>query len=83
MAVGQLLVGITAASQPFEKTMAIIKLINLVLMVWSTLGSQEIQKAKNGLSFKNWLSQKKICQKVGIYLILTLMITGIITGQAF
>ena len=70
-----------------------IRLMDLMLikMVWSTLKSQENhlsqktclsqdnQKAKNCLNPKNWLSQKKNCQKVGIYLISTLKKMG----QAF
>ena len=48
--------------------------VNLVLMVmlYSTLRSEENQKVKNCLSPKNRLSQEKICQKVGIHLILAL-----------
>ena len=43
-----------------------------LVVVWSTLGSQENQKAKKRLSPQNRLSQEKIYQKVGIHLILAL-----------
>ena len=47
--------------------------MNLILIVIKKLlGSQEIQKVKNCLSAKNWLSQEKNCQKVKIHLILGL-----------
>ena len=56
--------------------MATVRLMNLVVIVWSTLKSQENQKAKNWLNPENCLSQenqkaknRKNCQKVGIHLI--------------
>ena len=48
----------------------------IVLVIWKLLKSQENRKAKICLSPKNRQSQEKICQKVGIYSILTLKITG-------
>ena len=39
--------------------------------------SQKIWKAKNCLSPENQLCQEKFCQKVGIYQILTIKITGL------
>ena len=59
-----------------------MKLIDLILVVVKKLLeiqenkktkvclSQKIWKMRNYLSLKNWLSQKKNCQKVGIHLIL-------------
>ena len=80
MATSQPLVETTIASQPLRKTMAIVRLIDLVLIeiMWSMLKnqenylSQENQKAKKCLSLKILLSQEKSCQKVGIQLILML-----------
>ena len=63
------MVGAMATSQFLEKIMAIIRLMYLVVMMWSMLKSQENrknrlyqknQKAKNELNPKN-------CQKVEIH----------------
>ena len=84
MVARQPLVGTTIASQLTIKTMAvsqslkeittIVKLIDLLVMVWSTLESQK--NRKNYPSPKNRLSQEKICQKVGIHLISIFKILG-------
>ena len=51
--------------------MRLIDLI-LVIIVTKLLKNKENQKVKSYLNSKNWLSQEKSCQKVGIYLILML-----------
>ena len=61
MASDQPLVGTTIVGQPLEKTTIIVRLINLVVMVWSMLESQE--NPKNCLSPKNGLNQEKNRQK--------------------
>ena len=69
MVAGQLLVGTMTAGQPCRGMTATMRLMDLVVMVWSTLKSKKNRKARKCLSPKNWLSQKKIHQKVGIHLI--------------
>ena len=60
MVADQFLVGMTTAGQFLKETTTTIRLIDLVLMVmvWSTLKSQENQKVKNWLSFENYISEK-------------------------
>ena len=79
MAAGQPLVGTMVASQSLKRMTVTVRLMNLVVMVWSMLRSQENQKAKIWLSSKNCLSQenpkaknRKNYQKVKIHRILTL-----------
>ena len=72
MAASQLLIGTMTAGQPLRGMTATVRLMDLVVMVWSTLRNQENQKARKHLSPKNCLSQEKIHQKVGIHLILAL-----------
>ena len=59
------------ASQPLGGMRVTVRSMDLV-MVCSTLGSQENRKAGKHLSPENRLSQEKIHQKVGIHLILEL-----------
>ena len=72
MTASQPLVGTMTADQPLGEMTATVRLIDLVVMVWSTLRSQENRKTRKRLSPENRLSQKKIHQKVGIYFILAL-----------
>ena len=74
MAAGQPLVGTMTAGQPLRGMTATS--IDLVVIVWSTLGSQENRKARKRLSPENRLSQEKIHQKVGIHLISALRRPG-------
>ena len=60
------------ASQPLRGMTAMVRSMNLVVMVWSMLRSLENRKSRKHLSPKNRLSQEKIHQKVRIYLILAL-----------
>ena len=71
MAVGQPLIGTMTAGQPQGGMTATMRSMDLVVM-WSTLKSQENRKAKKCLSSENRLSQEKTHQKVGIHLILAL-----------
>ena len=80
---GQSLVETMTVSQPLGKMTATVRLIDLVVMVWSTLRSQENRKAKNRLSLENCLIQENLKvknwknhQKVGIHLISMLKIPG-------
>ena len=54
-------------SQFLKKTIAIVKLLDLILVVvvWNLLKNQENQKAKNCLSLKNCLNQEKKLSKSG------------------
>ena len=56
-ATSQFLAKITITSQLLEKITAIVRL-NLIVMMWNTLKSQENRKVKNWLSFENSLSQE-------------------------
>ena len=56
--VSQLLVITKRADKLLGEMIAIMSLINLMMIVLSTLKSQENQNAKNWLSFKNCLSQE-------------------------
>ena len=57
-------IGITIAGQRLKKIMETMILIDLVVIIWSTLRSQENQKAKNWLSPKNFLIREKQKAKI-------------------
>ena len=59
----------TAASQSLGEMTATMKSIDLVVMIWNTLKSQENRKVRKCLKPENWLSQEKIYQKARIHLI--------------